>query len=208
MVFFTENCSPSASFVFSDDPRAADWLSVVAGLSMLLKNEDAKPVITECMWAPVFTSNVHCGFPPCESGKDDLPESFANLCRIEDDSTAENNPYHGELRLLTNMMACDANQETFIKLIQFPCRMHPAFNVLIREKDPVALLMMAYWFSKVSEIGFWWLGTRARRECYAICSYLDGWPDERFQPLLQYPMKACGYVPVDLDLIETYIFGM
>ena len=86
--------------------------------------------------------------------------------------------------------------------------MNPAFNVLVREKDPVALLILAYWFAKISDIDFWWLGTRARSECYAICSYLDGWPNERFQPLLHYPMKACGYVPIDLNLIENYVFGM
>jgi hypothetical protein len=207
-IVFIAGGSPSASFVFSDDPKEAEWLVVVAGLSVLLSRADTKALISRSIWMPMFTGNTHCMFPELASGKTGLPEMFVELCHIEDYSTADNNPYHGELRLLTQVMAMKANKETFAKLIQFPCRTDPAFNVLIREKDPVALLMLAYWFAKILEIDFWWLGPRARSELYAICSYLDGWPDERFQPLLQYPMKACGYVPIDLDMIETYVFGM
>lgn len=201
VIFFAEHGSPSSSFVFSDDAQAADWLLIITGVGELFARRGIKPVVArrglEATPAGVL-----------EPGRRDLHAPFVELCNIDDASTSANNPYHAELRLLTQMMAVPATQETFSELIRFPCQMGSAFITLLRGKDPVALLMLAYWFAKLGEVDFWWIRTRARSECFAICSYLDGWPDERFQPLLQVPMEACGYVPIDVGMIEAYVFGM
>jgi hypothetical protein len=208
--FFTSHSTAASSFVFSDDPHAADWLRNVCSLGTLLSREAAKPARAQSSWMSVFHPGNHpcaCELPERGLGLG-VPAAFVQLCHIDEESTPETNPYFGALRLLAAMMRERASQENFSKLIQFPCRMGRAFRVLLREKDPVALLMLAYWFAKIGEIDFWWLGTRARSECFAICSYLDGWPDERVRGLLVWPMRACGYVEIDLDLIEAYVFGM
>jgi hypothetical protein len=150
IVFFIEDSSPSASFVFSDDQKEADWLAVVAGLAVLLRRADTKEILSRSIWMPIITGNTHCVFPELASGKTGLPERFVELCRIEDDSTADNNPYHGELRLLTQILPVDAGSETFAKLIQFPFQMDPAFNVLIREKRPRSIAYIGILVRKTS----------------------------------------------------------
>jgi hypothetical protein len=210
IMFFTSHGAAASSFVFSDDPHAADWLSNVCGLGTLLSREAAKPARAQSSWMLLFHPGNHAcllDLSEPDSGLT-LPAAFVQLCHIDQESTPETNPYVSALRLLVRMMRETANQETFSKLMQFPCRLSAAFRVLLKEKDPVALLMLAYWFAKIGEIDFWWLGTRAQNECFAICSYLDGWPDERVRELLVWPMRACGYVEIDLDLIEACVFGM
>jgi hypothetical protein len=208
IAFFTENCSPSASFLFSDDPKQAEWLTLVAGLAGLLRRAENKDVISKSIWMPMISGNTHQALAQPSSSRTSLPEAFLKLCHVDDESTADNNPYHSELDLLDQLMAVRTNNETFANLVQFPCRMDPAFVVLIQAKDPVALLILAYWFTNILEVDFWWLKARARSELFAICSYLDGWPDDRFERLLQYPMQACAYVPIDTDMIEACVFGM
>lgn len=100
-------------------------------------------------------------------------------------------------------MAVRTDKETFTNLVRFPCQMNPAFVPLVKTEEPVALLILAYWLAKMLEVDIWWLRARARSELFAICSYLDTGPDERFQTLLKNSMEACAYISINLDMIET-----
>lgn len=93
MAFFTEKSSPSASYIFSDDPEQAEWLTIVASSALLLRRRDAEDVISKSIWKPMVTRKGHHVFPQCDPGQTGLPEAFVELCHIGDDSIADENPY-------------------------------------------------------------------------------------------------------------------
>jgi hypothetical protein len=50
--------------------------------------------------------------------------------------------------------------------------MQPHFKGLLERKDPRALLLLAYWYAKVSG-SLWWMTRLAKLECQATCLYLE-----------------------------------
>lgn len=52
------------------------------------------------------------------------------------------------------------------------------FESLLRDRDPVALLLLYLWYSKARQ-GIWWIELRARVEVPAICLYLRRYHSER-----------------------------
>jgi len=75
----------------------------------------------------------------------------------------------------------------------------PEYMRLLEEKDPRALLLMAYSYAEVSQFGIWWLSRRAILEGEAICIYLkrlDHGYDE-IEQLLQLPkLLLCTSNPI------------
>lgn len=49
---------------------------------------------------------------------------------------------------------------------------NPDYKTLLENKDPVALLLLALWYSSV-EKAVWWIERRAAVEGRAICLYLE-----------------------------------
>ena len=50
--------------------------------------------------------------------------------------------------------------------------MHQPFKNLSKEKDPVALLIMALWYRRTRSVA-WRIEQRAAIECQSICLYLE-----------------------------------
>ena len=42
------------------------------------------------------------------------------------------------------------------------------------DPDPIALLILGYWFDQIGEVPHWWCGRRGRGECAAILAWLKG----------------------------------
>ncbi|KAK2807958.1 hypothetical protein FQN50_005200 [Emmonsiellopsis sp. PD_5] len=93
------------------------------------------------------------------------------------------------------------------KFITFITRLDPTYKHLLELKDPLALLLLAYWYAKVCECECarrWWVEARSRLECRAICMYLEkregGGVDTRIDDdtmkrLLRWPRRVCeGFV--------------
>jgi hypothetical protein len=74
--------------------------------------------------------------------------------------------------------------------------MAPAYASLLACKDARALLLLAYWYAKVSQCQqHWWVVRRAKMECLAICEYLERYHgrDEAVRKFLLSPrMVVCG----------------
>jgi hypothetical protein len=51
--------------------------------------------------------------------------------------------------------------------------MRPDFKFLLETKEPRALVLLAWWYAKVSSLGLWWVERRVRLEGLAICLYLE-----------------------------------
>lgn len=65
------------------------------------------------------------------------------------------------------------------------------FHTLLVEKEPRALLILAYWLALMSRIPQWWIVGRSRHECAAICAFLRSHPDPRLRALLEVPERIC-----------------
>lgn len=210
LAFWTEASSPSQSWVFAPGSEKENWLGILSGLKTLSQLESVRQQAPYSVFLPVL---LCCeAFKECvldtRLGTDGLPPLFAELCGIDETSTPANNEYFAALRTALAMTHLEQCPQTFQYLAVFPCTLRPEFTRRLSNKDPTALLIMGYWFARLCSLENWWCKNRARKECVAICTHLDGSPDERIQKLLRYPMDACGYVPIDLQMIDAYVFGM
>jgi hypothetical protein len=72
--------------------------------------------------------------------------------------------------------------------------MRPDFRRMLHEKDPRALLLLAWWYTKTSQLETWWLDRRSKLEGAAICMYLAReYPhDQDMQKLLEHPRSVFG----------------
>ncbi|EGE79763.2 hypothetical protein BDDG_02704 [Blastomyces dermatitidis ATCC 18188] len=88
------------------------------------------------------------------------------------------NPYHTALTTLHSLFTTPFKPHTPIApFIAFITHIDPAYRNLLHHKDPLALLLLAYWYGYVyeneSEHAPWWFWSRAMVEGRAICMYLE-----------------------------------
>ncbi|KKZ63283.1 hypothetical protein EMCG_00266 [[Emmonsia] crescens] len=198
--------SPYDSFVFSDDPSALNWLLMQSGLSHLLPY--TQPFLAESIWFVPFMESYteFLKFTDCRTGKEGLQPELAELCEINDDSTNENNPYHEPLRSLTPILDMETNGANFMTMAAFMGNLKLNFTTLIRNREPRALLILAFWLGKMCEDPSSWVYSRMHTECVAICMYLENNPDPRILDLLGYPAHRSGYVLMHMR--ENSSFGL
>ncbi|KAK2813656.1 hypothetical protein FQN50_000054 [Emmonsiellopsis sp. PD_5] len=191
--FFEEDYSPCNSFVFSSDPSALNWVLMQSGLSHILPK--IQPWLQNCIWFVPFMEaySEYCEIDTTTPGVEGLHGELAELCEIDEESTAENNPYHSALRTFMSMVDIEVNRTTFIKLMFFLGNLKPSFTRLLQKREPRALLILAFWLGKMCEDPAGWIYPKLHMECLAICMYLDGNQDQRITRLLEYPARKCGY---------------
>lgn len=126
-------------------------------------------------------------------GLDELPLRLLDLCEVDERSTAESNQYYSALMGLAQAMGVESNRANILVLLGFLGRMSDNFQGLLNEKDPRALLILAYWYGKVHGT-MWWLDRRSKLECEAICKYLERYHPQEAEilDLLSYPKMRCG----------------
>jgi hypothetical protein len=76
----------------------------------------------------------------------------------------------------------------------FMGRLLPEFTNLLLQKDTKALVILSYWLAKMCSVKLWWIRSRVRLECMAICMYLENSDDSRILKLLESPAESCGYL--------------
>ncbi|EGC48565.1 C6 zinc finger domain-containing protein [Histoplasma capsulatum var. duboisii H88] len=185
--------SPSDSFVFSSDPSALNWLLMQSGLSRLLPY--TQPYLSESIWFVPFIEsyNEYLKTRDRRTGREGLHAELAQLCEIKDDSNYENNTYHEALRSLMPILDMETNHTNFVTMASYMGNLKPKFTALIGNREPRALLILAFWLGKMCEDPSCWVYARMHMECLAICMYLESNSDPRVVGLLEYPASRCGY---------------
>ncbi|RYC60891.1 hypothetical protein CHU98_g5321 [Xylaria longipes] len=97
--------------------------------------------------------------------------ALAIVCHLEDSSTAETNAYFNAAHAVSQIQGLSDSQVTTGHTQLFTRSIEGSFKYLLREKDPVALLLLYLWYRKAGR-SIWWIELRARVECPSICSYL------------------------------------
>lgn len=130
-----------------------------------------------------------------EVGIDGAPAVFVKLCDLNDFSTSENNPYFCAVHHLSQLLKLSCERSSMGRFLSFIAHMKPTFKLLLEERDPRALVILAYWHMKVAD-AVWFLDRRTKMECRAICIYLERyhWLDKDIMKMIQAPKKWSGLI--------------
>ncbi|PGH11360.1 hypothetical protein AJ80_07151 [Polytolypa hystricis UAMH7299] len=185
---------PSDSWVFSDDPKALNWLLVQGGLRYILGYTGKW--LEHSIWLCPFmeTENGSPNLDDHRPGREGLHPGLADLCDIDDTTTEETSPYHYPLRMLSAMFPLEIDRNSVTKFTGFMGRLLPDYTNLLLKKDPKAIMILAHWLGKMCEAKNTWLHPRVQSECMALCMYLEHSKDPRILKLLEYPAQGCGYL--------------
>ncbi|KAK9365292.1 hypothetical protein V1509DRAFT_406653 [Lipomyces kononenkoae] len=141
-----------------------EWFKMGQGKSVL--QQLVRPDRPDSIFQELFSA-----LPTIEVSPENVPQEFIKLYEL-DSSYADCNPY---VIPVTHIFATRNSQHP-VSAIQlffaFNGWMHSAFGNLVLNKDPRTLLLMVYWYSKIST-GPWWLRRRAVMEGQATCIYLE-----------------------------------
>lgn len=192
--FRLEEFSPRSSFVFSNNPEDLNWLRLQGGLRYLL--ERTQQWMPDSMWWAFFMQSRYetVNYEDDRPGRVDLDPGFADLCRIDETATVENNPYLWPLRMLTNLLTLESTKENHRKYYNWMGRLETEYYDCLLQKDPPALILLAWWLALMSVVEEWWIETRIRSECTAICMKLEDSQDPLVLRMLEYPAQSCGYL--------------
>lgn len=119
-----------------------------------------------------FSSVLPCSLS--ESELRCLPLELVQLCGLAVDSTQalRDNPYVASASFLARAINVECTTSNVGVFFGFFGCMHPNMKQLICQRDPVALLLVAYWYVKMGQCRQWWIWRRSRLEGMAICRYL------------------------------------
>lgn len=117
-------------------------------------------------------AQMHAPLPLPDSGTDGIPRDLAAVCLLRDSETARSNPYFHAAHVVSQILDLPDSAITTAQVHLFTRCIHGPYKELLRERDPVALLLLYLWYQKVSP-SIWWIELRARVECPSIRSYLQ-----------------------------------
>lgn len=172
-------------------PADLDWLGMTEGKKAIWKI--ANPMREDSIFYPHVLDFLKFASPPVASlsqhEMQNLPAELVRLCGLDRASpfasttaspaasqsstdSLEDNPYLAPAVFLASSMAIPCTTKNIGLFLGFFGSMHPAFKLLLKEKDPCAMLLLACWYTKLCECPLWWSWRRAHLESRSICSYL------------------------------------
>ena len=154
----------------ASDPSDLDWLRLVKGKSIIW--DIADPLRKDSIFRPMAKEFAEIKSPLPRVGTDGLSQSLVDLCALESSSTSDSSPYWTAAHVLTQLQNLSSNEITVPRMLSFFGHLQPSFKTLLRQKDPVALVLLALWYARAS-IKVWWIERRAQVEYEAIYLYLE-----------------------------------
>ncbi|KAJ5289487.1 uncharacterized protein N7443_009740 [Penicillium atrosanguineum] len=163
-------CTPEESWPLkSSDNFDLDWLRMINGKMALW--HIVNPLRSDSLFRVMAATFADMYSPLPERGIDGIPRALAAMCLLNDSSMAKNNPYFYPAHAVSQTLDLPDNRVTTGQTQIFTRSIHGAFEDLLLNRDPVALLLLYLWYHKTSR-SIWWIELRARVECPSICSYL------------------------------------
>ena len=120
-------------------------------------------------------------------GLTSLPPSFLEYYRFAEGPMVREDPYFSPVFMLAQ--SWKNSSSLILNCWFFATNMTPRYKFLLSQKDPKALLILAYWWRMIAIKGNWNLFRRASIECQSICLYLERFygGDQELQSLLEFP---------------------
>ncbi|EME84032.1 uncharacterized protein MYCFIDRAFT_195202 [Pseudocercospora fijiensis CIRAD86] len=168
-----DDSPPEKSWVFSNDPQRLSWFTVQQGQSAILAQ--VRP--NHCRSG--FLSNFTVQAKDLHGRDRRLPQGLFDICEVTDPRGPRGvhaNPYHDIVHALALIVPLEPGINSLMKYMHFCARVHARFVALVERNEPRALLILAYWFALLCNVGdVWWCQQRAWRDCTAIseaCGYI------------------------------------
>lgn len=146
-----------------------DWLRMSKGKMSLWRITN--PLRPDSLFRVMADTYAQMNSPLPEEGLYGVPRALAIVCHLQQSSTWQNNPYFKTAHAVSQIQYLPDNQITVGHTEIFTRTIHGPFELLLRERDPVALLLLYLWYRKAGR-SIWWIELRARVECPSICLYL------------------------------------
>jgi hypothetical protein len=163
-------CTPEESWPSrTSDDAQLDWLHMSEGKMALW--DMVNPLRPDSIFHVMEATFAQMASPLPERGTHGIPEPIAVVCHLDDPSTAETNPYFHAAYAVSQILCLPDDEVTTGPTQRFARSIRGRFKELLRERDPVALLLLYLWYRKAGR-NIWWLELRARVECPSICLYL------------------------------------
>ncbi|CAJ2500510.1 Uu.00g033630.m01.CDS01 [Anthostomella pinea] len=153
----------------TSDHSDLDWVRMAEGKMALWSTlNPLRPDSLFTVMAPAYAL-MNTPFPVV--GIDGIPRPLAAVCDLDAASTADSSPYFCAAHAVSGILNLSDSAISTGHTQIFQRVIYGRFECLLRERDPVALLLLHLWYRKASR-GIWWIELRARVECPSICSYL------------------------------------
>lgn len=168
-------------------PSSSDlsWMTMSKGKMQLWKM--TQPFTTETRFDGLVPPSTK-GIIPKSSTSSELsilPSDLVNICGL-DQVANDSNPYHAVAATFAKSLNADYVSAvlSFLVLIN---NIPQEYKLLLKQKEPVALLLLSCWYAKLCEVELWWIRPRALLEGHAICIYLRRYhqDDARLQNVMR-----------------------
>lgn len=188
---YVDSLDPEQSWPLKEpEPTDLDWLGMSEGKNALVRHlgpERRGSLVNELLRIikPLKTSwdDLTASVSP-----NVLPADMYPLLGLDETSTPEINPYHTAASILTQLWPFQISPYNVAECIEFSSHMDRRFRGLLKARDERAMLLLAYWFSKICINSVWWMQRRALAEGQAICIYLERYcNDSRILRLVEFP---------------------
>ncbi|KAL2869114.1 uncharacterized protein BJX67DRAFT_32626 [Aspergillus lucknowensis] len=163
-------CSPVQTWPLGPpDSSDLEWLRLGVGKMTLWHL--VNPLRPESAFRTIYDDpvRVHQHLP--RKGCAGVSVELAHLCGLTESSTQETNPYFTVAHHISRLLHLPKGKATADAIMMVTAHMHGRFATFLKNKDPVALLLLALWYTRACE-SKWWIEIRARYELVAICTYL------------------------------------
>lgn len=146
-----------------------EWLRMGEGKMAVWHMAD--PLRPDSLFSGAASTYAQIHAPLPSVGIDGIPPRLAELCKIDESSTAESSPFLTASHAVSKLYSLSDSHLTTGRVLPFLTQMPTSFKLLLHAKDPVALLLLYLWYCR-ARVAVWWIDLRARVECPAILQYL------------------------------------
>ncbi|KAL1595853.1 transcription factor [Paraconiothyrium brasiliense] len=165
------------------------WLRFQIGITDLLMR--TKPFHPQSIWLPMFLSSKQplvIG-DPCN----ELDRQLADFCAIEENSTAEDNPYFDFWKQLGPLVVRIPGPQYLRWYVEAVGGIDIRFINLLEEEDLPALMLFAHWVAMMCCLETWTITRRLSKICLKICEILRPRLKMSDLYLLHNPAKTVGF---------------
>ncbi|KAM0430988.1 hypothetical protein ACHAPT_005622 [Fusarium lateritium] len=172
------------------DALDLDWLKMSEGKKVvwnLLEASRVESIFHDLILERDQMPNGAQPIPP-----DVLPRAFYTTFNLSSSSTPASNPYHVAASVLAQVLPRKVNDNTVTQFLPFLTQLDQRYKQLLEDKDPRALVLLAWWYAKAAAHSAWWMQRRSLTEGQAICIYLERYCMQvpGIPELVQFPKKV------------------
>jgi hypothetical protein len=165
------------------------WLRFQIGITDLLMR--TKPYHPQSIWLPMFLSSKQR--LPISDRRSDLDRQLAELCGIDQDSTAEDNPYFDFWVQLAPLVIRAPGPQYMRWYVEAMGGVDLRFIELLEKQDIPALMLFAHWAALMSSLESWAVSRSLNKICWKICKNLQLRMKISELHLLGIPAEAVGF---------------